>query len=90
MNPTLPNPVGTTAAAGGAGGAMTVVLVWLAAQYGVQVPGEVAASVAILLGTALHWLATIKAPILPTPVVSPVTAPVVAAEPEPAALPVAA
>ena len=87
MNPTLPNPVGTTAAAGGAGGAMTVVLVWLAAQYGVQVPGEVAASVAILLGTALHWLATIKAP---TPVVSPVTAPVVAAEPEPAALPVAA
>jgi putative flippase GtrA len=42
-------------AAGGSAGAITVVLVWLAGQFGLEVPGEVASAVTVLISTVAAW-----------------------------------
>ena len=42
--------------AGGAAGALTVVLVFVLAQAGVDLPPEVAAAVTVLLSTFAGWL----------------------------------
>lgn len=41
--------------AAGAGGALAIVLVWLAGQFGVDVPPEVAAAFTTLLAFAAGW-----------------------------------
>lgn len=43
-------------AAAGAAGAVTVVLVWVAGMFGVDVPPEVASAVTVLISTAAGWL----------------------------------
>lgn len=43
-------------AAGGAAGAVTIVLVWIAGLLGLEVPAEVASAVTVLIGTAAAWL----------------------------------
>lgn len=43
-------------AAGGAAGAVTIVLVWIAGELGLEIPGEVAAAITVLISTAAGWL----------------------------------
>jgi putative flippase GtrA len=43
-------------AAGGASGAVVVILVWLASLVGLDVPAEVAGAAAVLIGFAAAWL----------------------------------
>lgn len=43
-------------AAGGTAGAATILLVWLLAQAGVDLPPEVASAVTTLIGFAAGWL----------------------------------
>lgn len=43
-------------AAGGAAGAVTVVLVWVAEMFGLEVPAEVASAVTVLISTAAGYL----------------------------------
>jgi hypothetical protein len=45
-------------AAGGVGGAATIVLVWLAGMFGLEMPPEVAAALTVLLGTGAAYLRT--------------------------------
>ncbi len=41
--------------AGGAAGAVTVVLVWGAGMFGLDIPGEVASAVTVLISTSAAW-----------------------------------
>lgn len=43
-------------AAGGAAGAATIVLVWLAGLKGIEVPAEVASALTVLFSTAAGWV----------------------------------
>jgi hypothetical protein len=43
-------------AAGGAAGAVTVVLVWVAGMFGVGVPPEVASALTVLISTGAGYL----------------------------------
>lgn len=43
-------------AVSGAAGAATVVLVWVAGMFGVDVPAEVAAAATVLISTVAGWL----------------------------------
>jgi hypothetical protein len=52
-------PIGTAGAAGGAAAALVVIIVWIAGQYHVTVPGEVAAALGTLLGVGIHWISTL-------------------------------
>lgn len=45
----------TAAASGGAAGAGIVILIWLLGAVHVTVPGEVAASMAVLVTAGVHW-----------------------------------
>lgn len=45
-------------AAAGATGAAAIVLIWLLAQFGIEMPGEVGAAVAVLLATGAGYLKT--------------------------------
>jgi hypothetical protein len=45
-------------AAGGVAGAATVILVWLAGMFGLEMPPEVAAALTVLLGTGAAYLRT--------------------------------
>ena len=51
-------PIGTAGAAGGAAAALVVIIVWIAGQFHVTVPGEVAAALGTLLGVGIHWVST--------------------------------
>lgn len=42
--------------AGGVAGALTIVLVWLAGQFGVDVPAEVASAFTVLVSFAAGYL----------------------------------
>lgn len=48
-----PNP---KVVAGGFAGAVTVVLVWVAGMFGVEVPPEVASAVTVLISTGAGYL----------------------------------
>lgn len=54
MNPSLmPTP---KVAAGGIFGAAAIVIVWIAGQFGVEVPPEVAAAFTVLLGSGAAYI----------------------------------
>lgn len=42
--------------AGGAAGAVTVVAVWIAGEFGIAIPPEVASAITVLVGTAAAYI----------------------------------
>lgn len=42
--------------AGGLGGAIGIIVVWAISEIGADVPGEVAAAIAMVLGVVVGWL----------------------------------
>lgn len=56
-------PTSKTTAAG-ATGAAAIVIVWLLAQFGVEMPGEVGAAVAVLLTVAAAWIKAERRPVI--------------------------
>lgn len=62
MASTLTPTSKTTAA--GATGAASIVLVWTLAQFGIDMPGEVGAAVAVLLTVAAAWFKAERRPVI--------------------------
>ncbi len=50
---------GTAGTAYGAAGAITVILAFVLARYGIQLTDAVCAAITLLLGYGIHWLAMV-------------------------------